>query len=555
MTVAPALGSGDDGGMGTLLAENALLALFVTLSIGYAVGRIKLAGSRFGVAAVLFVGLAVGALQPAPEIPPFVFQLGLVLFVYTVGLSTGPAFFTAFRRQGRRDVLYIWLGVMTPPLLLTIALAWLLPVTTPEVAGLFAGSGNNTPAFAAVLDVLSGRDGAQAALSQVVVGFSLAYPLGVLGRMVAIFVTSRWWRIDFAAEAYALRHTYPINEEIVNRTVLVTRESAVGRPLRTLRRAHDWDVVFGRLVRGEDVVMVFGDLHLALGDRVVVVGRPAAVEQVTADLGETADEHLFFDRTIYDTRRIFVSNPAVVGQTLASLDLKEQHGAIVSRVRRGDVDVLATSDMVLELGDRVRVVAPRDELPALGALFGDSVTDVSRVDFVSLGVGVTLGLLVGLLALPLPGGVVLRLGFAGGPLLVALVLGTLRRSGPIVWTLPYGANLTLRQFGTALLLAGVGINAGDDLMQTLANGEGAWLLLLGTAVVLGGAFIALFVGYKLLRMPYSIVIGMLGGQPAVLGYALDQAGNPLPNVGYALMFPIAIIVNIIYAQLLLLLPG
>ncbi|MCZ7672602.1 MAG: hypothetical protein M5U34_38520 [Chloroflexi bacterium] len=203
----------------------------------------------------------------------------------------------------------------------------------------------------------------------------------------------------------------------------------------------------------------------------------------------------------------------------------------------GILRLLARGDTVLEWGDRIRVLAPREEIPHLTALFGDSYAQLSHVNLMTMGVGVALGLLIGLIPIPLPGGVTFRLGLAGGPLLVALVLGALRRTGPILWTMPYSANLTLRQFGLILLLATVGVRSGYAFLEAFSTGSG-WLIFgIGFVLIVITTVAALFSGYKLLRIPYSLLIGMISPQPAVLSYAEEQAKNPLPGIGYTLMFP------------------
>ncbi|MCA9926001.1 MAG: hypothetical protein KC421_26700, partial [Anaerolineales bacterium] len=218
---------------------------------------------------------------------------------------------------------------------------------------------------------------------------------------------------------------------------------------------------------------------------------------------------------------------------------------------RGDIELLADNDAVLELGDRIRILAPRSEMPRLVALFGDSYADISQVNWLAFGLGISAGLLLGQVPIPLPGGLTFRLGLAGGPLIVALVLGAVRRTGSIVWQLPYSANLTLRQLGLICLLATVGVQSGNALVTAFTGSVGWWMLGVGTAVTLLSTFIALVIGHKWLKIPYSLVIGMVSPQPAVLGYALERADNQLPNVGYTLMFPFAIIINVTLAQVLL----
>jgi putative transport protein len=263
---------------------------------------------------------------------------------------------------------------------------------------------------------------------------------------------------------------------------------------------------------------------------------------------------LELDRSQLDYRRIFVSNPKLAGLPLRDLNLPQQFGAIVTRVRRGDIEFIPNGDTVLEPGDRVRVVTPRENMEALTKFFGDSYRSLSEVDILSFSLGIALGLLLGLVPVPLPGGVVLKLGFAGGPLVVSLILGAFARTGPLVWTLPYSANLTLRQLGLILFLAGVGTRAGYPFISTFTKGGGVYLLLAGAVITCAVSLLTLWIGHKLLKIPMGILIGMLAGiqtQPAVLGFALEQTGNDLPNIGYASVYPVAIIAKIVLAQLLL----
>jgi putative transport protein len=226
----------------------------------------------------------------------------------------------------------------------------------------------------------------------------------------------------------------------------------------------------------------------------------------------------------------------------------------VTRVRRGDSDVLAHGDTILELGDRVRVVAPPQQMPRLTAFFGDSYRAISEIDILTFNLGLALGTLVGMIPIPLPGGVVIRLGFAGGPLVVALLLGALERTGPLVWNIPYSANMMLRQIGLILFLAGVGTRSGYAFVTTMRDGGGLAIFAAGTIITVTTAILTLVIGYKLLRIPMSLLTGLLAGlqtQPAVLGFALQETGNELPNIGYAAVFPVALITKIICAQLLL----
>ncbi|HSH01248.1 MAG TPA: TrkA C-terminal domain-containing protein [Anaerolineae bacterium] len=547
--------------MRTYLLENPLLLLFLVSALGYWVGQIPLWGNRMGMAAVLLVGLGFGAWEPALDLPDAFLNLGLVLFAYTIGLSNGAGFFAKFRREGMREVLFV-VGSLLLPAGLLLGVAWWSDLSAASLAGVFTGMGNNTPALASTLDYINRvlpvgeRGGAVAAA---VVGFSVVYPLGVVGRMLVLVLAGWWWEIDYEGEAYALRKQYPVAEALQYRTVVVTKEEIGERPLRHWQAKYDWEVIFGRVYRAaaiekrtpQGIGLAGGDSFLQVGDWVIMAGTAEALDKAEADLGEVAPEDLLHDRAVYESRYLFVSNPDMAGQPLQALDLRERYGAMISHVRRGDTELLARRETVLEWGDRVRILAPRSEMERLVALFGDSYVKIGQVNLLTMGLGITMGLLLGQVPLPLPGGLSFRLGIAGGPLLVALILGAWRRTGPILWTLPYSASVTLQQFGLICLLATVGVRSGGALLAAFTGGMGWLLLALGLVLVMGTTWVSLWVGYKLLSIPYSLLVGMISPQPAVLGFALEQTGNGLPNVGYTLMFPFAIIMNVTLAQLLL----
>ncbi len=541
------------------LAGNPLLLLFLTSALGYAIGRIRIKGASLGVAAVLFVGLFIGSFSPDLKIPDFAFTFGLAVFVYTIGLSSGAGFFASFTRKGLRDNLFIFTMLLLAFGLVIVSAGWFALKPT-VAAGVFAGSLTNTPSLGGVLDVIrnAGAANVEALLAEPVVGYSVTYPLGVLGPIFAILLMSRIFGIDYRKEAAKLKAFNLVEQEIYNVTVRVKAGDVTKMTLQEFTTRQRPNVVFGRIEHAGDISLADGDTRLAPGDLVSIVGGPEDVDAAAVLLGNRVDEHLDFDRSDYDFRRIFVSHGAVVGQRIGELKLPEKYDAIITRVRRGDVDFLASANTVLELGDRVRVVAARGRMKEVSEFFGDSYKELSELDLLSFGLGMVLGLLVGLIPIPLPGGVTITLGSAGGPLLVALVLGALRRTGPIVWTMPYSANLTLRQLGLILLLAAVGLKSGYTFVSTFTQSGGAVIFLSGALVSILLPIFALFVGYKLLKIPFGMLTGMVASmhtQPAVLGFANEQSGDEAPNIGWSLVFPLATISKIILAQLVLTILG
>lgn len=538
-----------------LLIDNPLVLLFLIAAISYPLGRIKVKGTSLGIATVLFVSIAFGALDPNLKLPDVIFNLGAVLFVYTLGLSGGPGFVASLRSKGLRDSLFVIL-VLIAVAGVTLMAHFLLGIRATLTAGMYAGSLTSTPALAAVVQYV--RNNAPAAardamMAEPVVGYSIAYPMGVIAVILSILAVKRIWKVDYAAEDRQLQSSGGSAPALENRTIRVTRMDLSETPIHEQAHRAGWNVKFGRIKRDDQLDLVTRDVCLKTGDLVSLVGAPDELDRVTAHLGQEAEERLELDRSQIDFRRMVVSNPALAGRKIKDLPFMEQFGAIVTRVRRGDVELLARDELTLEPGDRVRVVAPRQEMERIARYFGDSYRALSEIDVLTFSLGIAAGLLIGLIPIPLPGGLVFTLGFAGGPLVAALILGALGRTGPLVWTLPYSANLTLRQIGLIMFLAGVGTRAGYAFVSTMQQGDGFPLFIAGALITTFSAMTTLIIGYRLLKIPMSLLIGLLAGlqtQPAVLGFALEQTDNDLPNQGYASMFALAVIVKIILAQLL-----
>ncbi len=532
---------------------NPILLLFVVAALGYWLGNIRFKGGGLGVAAVLFVGLAFGALDPGLQIPETIIFLGLSIFVYTIGLQSGPGFVRNIRQHGLRDVLFVILMLILSAGI-TVGLHYLFHFNASTSAGLFAGVTTNTAALAGLLDAIAHSGSSPELIEQLsreaVVGYSLSYPMGVFGIILAIFLIERVLRINYSKEEEFLRRFYPIDQRIKNTTIRITTDQFAGRQLRDLLRENHWEVVFGRILRNGEVGLSSWDHQFQKNDVIRVVGNQDEIDRVVSQLGEEVDPDLIVGDHAYETARIFVSNPKVAGQKLAALNLTEKYSAIISRYRRGDIDLLATGDTILELGDQVRLVARKEDLPKISRLFGNSYEDLSHVNLLSFGLGMALGLWLGLIEINLPGGATLKLGFAGGPLVVALILGSLRRTGPIVWTMPYSANLTLRQIGLTLLLAGIGINSGHTFLSTISGGGGGYIFLASVIISILTGIITLTVGFKLVRIPFSFLTGMVANQPAILDIAIERAGNKLPNIGYTIMLPVALVTKILFVQLL-----
>lgn len=521
----------------SLLADNPLLLLFAVVACGYLLGKVPLGRFQLGVAAVLFAGIGFGAASPRLRLPDEIWNLGLVLFVYTVGLATGPGFVATFRRRGVAANGSLFAAVGTAALA-AVGAEVVLGLGSAVAAGAFCGGLTNTPALAAAMEYL--RKTSSGALDQPVVGYSIGYPGGVLLPLLAVFLLLR--RRGAAAAAGP--------PGLVAETVRVELDRLP--PLCEI--APRLGVAFGRLERDGSTMLATPELEPRPGDLLSVVGDPARVRVAAERLGHLSSRHIELERGEFDIRRILVSDRAVAGRTVGELELPRRFGASVTRVRRGDVDLVAEPETVLELGDRVRVLAPRERLGAVSRFFGDSFRLIGEIDVLSLSLGVTAGMLLGLVPVPLPGGGTFELGFAGGPLVVALTLGAVGRTGPLVWQLPYTANLTLRQLGTVLFLAGIGVRAGQSFATTVQSAEALRVFAAGFAVTAVCVAVTVAIGRRVLRVSPATLAGIVAGtqtQPAVLAYATAQVADEREvNLGYATVYPLAVILKIVLAQLL-----
>jgi putative transport protein len=295
------------------------------------------------------------------------------------------------------------------------------------------------------------------------------------------------------------------------------------------------------------------DTVLATGDAVLVVAEDnETIVTAAAKLGKLEPGLLASDRTDLDYIRVFVGKAGVVGIPLARLPMPEGYPTHLLHVRRYDADLVPGPDLMLEFGDRVGILTPPERKEEIRRHFGDSIKAAAEFSYVSLGIGMVLGVLLGLIPIPIPGVGNVTLGIGGGPLIVALILGKLRRTGPMLWTMPLPANIVLRNFGLALFLATVGVNAGQPFVRTVAE-SGLTMLFIGVAVLLTTVFIVLVVGHYLMKIPYDDLVGVASGatgNPAILVYSTKMAPTERPDIGYAMIFPSMTLVKVIAAQII-----
>jgi putative transport protein len=535
-----------------LLSESSLLLLFLVLAVGAPLGKIKIAGVNLGIASILFTGLAFGALAPNIKLPAIVYEIGLVLFIYCIGVSSGEQFFGNLKKKGWKENVLTF-GAIILVFLVVALIGTLSSVKSSYLAGVFAGSLTNTPSLAASLEFIKASTPValiETALAEPVVAYSVCYPMGVIGMILAIILFQKIFKTSLKANA---RLTDA--EKLTNATVVVSNDKVIGLTIAELKNAHGLNVVFGRIKRGTTSFLALDNSFLEYGDLMTIVGKRAQIEKALSLLGTRSEINLEMDHQQLDVRRMFVSNHDLVGQSLKDLNLPHTMGIIITRIRRGDSDILPNAETTLHFGDRVRVLTGRSELASASKFFGDSYAAQSEVDILTLGLGVAAGFFLGMVPIPLPGGIVLKLGIAGGPLIVALLLGSVNRIGKLVFVMPYSANNTIRQLGLVLFLAGVGTRSGYAFRETMTQSDqGINFFLIGATITISIGFLFLFVGHRFLRIPFPRLAGMLAGfqtQPAVLAFVNEQAKSEQPNIGYSSVFPIATLAKIIFVQILL----
>lgn len=513
------------------LTANPALLLFLVIALGTALGGLKYKGVGFGAAAVLFVAIGFSAYSSKLAVPESVGMLGLTLFAYCVGITSGPSFFAGFKRNLSKGL------VVLCALLATAAVTYvgghMLGLTRDVAAGVFAGSTTNTPALAAAIE--------QVPHGHPTVGYSIAYPFGVVIMLAGALIALRLKR-GAAADS----------EAITNLTIVVDRTN-----LPTIRELQDeLGVIFSRMEHEGAMAMAANHLHLSKGDRVVAVGTTAAVHAAAKRLGRASSRLLELERSDIHYRRVTISQKAIIGKSIGELDLWGNFGGAITRVRRMDQDMLASPDLVLQEADRVRVAAPHARMGEIVKYLGDSEHASADINAFGLALGLAIALAIGAIAIPLPMGSKFALGSAGGPLIVGMVLGRIRRSGPIIWTLPAQAADALSHFGLLIFLAYAGGRAGGPFVKAIESPEGAKIALLATIVTTVYAALLYLVCKRLAGVNGPYLAGVMAGaqtQPAVLATANDRTHHdPQVPLGYAVAYPVAMIVKIMVIPFLLL---
>ncbi len=537
----------------------AVFVLALVGAIGCALGNVRVLGIRLGIAGVMFVGIVFGHFHVSIEhhILEFVREFGLILFVYAVGLQVAPGFFSSLRREGLTLNALAALNVLLSVAVI-LAVVYIGKVELPAAVGIFSGATTNTPSLAA----------SQSALKEVVaedpeivakpaLGYAVSYPFGILGIILTMLLIRKVFRVDVAREDHELsRSLCQEVRPVERRNIKIHNPNVVGKTVREVSRSYE-GVVFSRLLHDGQVTVIVPDTRLGLDDVVLVVGQRQRLNALEAWLGGESDVDLTTIKGPVQSRPILVTHSSVIGKTIDELEVDTKYGVQITRIRRGDLDFTPGPAVRLQLADAVIAVGKEDGLAAVSRLLGDSPKRLQQTEVIPFFLGIAAGVLLGTLPLPIPGlAASVKLGIAGGPLLVAIVLGRLGKLGPLHWFVPAGASNILRELGIILFLCAVGLKSGESFIQTLLHGDGFYWMVCGAITTLIPLLIVAFLARIMLKMNYLTLCGLLSGamtDPPALAFAGSITGSETPYVAYATVYPLTMILRILAAQIMVIL--
>lgn len=546
----------------TLFLEHSALQAIIVLSlisaVGVLLGRVRLFGISLGTAFIFFVGILAGhfGLTIDPAMLHYAESFGLVLFVYALGLQVGPGFFASMRTSGVR-LLIPSIAVLLIGTLLAIGLAYGCGVSIPDMAGILCGATTNTPALGAAQQTLAqlGLDTSGAALS-----CALTYPLGVVGVILAIIFLRRCFvrTTDLAGPDSEHR------KNIFIASYRLTNPAVFGKSVAELAAESHHHFVISRMWRDGHVSIPTSEKRLAANDILMVITTPQEADALRLIFGEQEAKDWNAENIDWNkidsqliSQRILVTRPEINGKRLSSLRLRNNYGINISRVYRSGVQLLATPDLILQLGDRLTVVGEAEDIKNVEKILGNAVKSLNEPNLVSVFVGIILGLIVGAIPLSIPGiSVPVKLGLAGGPILVGILIGTF---GPRLHMITYttrSANMMLRALGLDLYLACLGLDSGAHFFETVVRPEGALWLGLGVMVTFVPVVLVGVAALRWMRLDFGSISGLLCGSmanPMALGYANDSIEGDNPSVAYATVYPVCMFLRVILIQLVLML--
>lgn len=522
------------------LLQSSYFALFLIVALGFILGRINFRGISLDVSAVIFIALLFGHFGVI--IPKELGNFGLVLFIFTIGMQAGPGFFTSFRAKGK-TLAIITLLIVASAALTGVAFKYVFDIDTASVVGLIAGALTSTPGLAAAIDSTGSASAS--------IAYGIAYPFGVIGVILFVKLLPKLLKVDIRAEEKRLeklqQQQYP---EITTAVYRVTNHNAFNKSLADLQIRTMTGAVISRLVHDNLTEIPNPGSVLHEGDLLKAVGSKNALRQLEVLVGEKMNQDLPLGDSI-DMQYMLLTNKEVVGKSLGSLNLHQNYHCTVTRIRRSGIDVAPSPDLVLRFGDKLTIIARKESMKDVLNLFGNDEKRLSDTDFFPIAMGIVLGVLFGKINISFSDSFTFSPGLTGGILIVALVLGSIGKTGPILWSMSGPANQLLRQLGLLLFLAEVGTSAGVNLVQTFLD-SGLMMFGVGAAITLVPMIVALLVGYYIFRINILDLMGTItGGMTSTPGLAAadSMTDSNIPSVAYATVYPIAMVFLIICIQL------
>lgn len=532
--------------MNELWAEQ-MFVLFLILAGGCWLGQLSLRGISLGTAGVLFTALAFGHF--GFQIPKEVRDLGLLLFVYAVGLQAGPRFFRAFRRQGMQFLLIGAISVFASAIS-TVLIARLWNVNAELATGLYTGAVTNTPALAAAIDVVEQYAPQRAGVLSV--GYGVAYPFSMVGTVLLIQFLPRLLRRNLREEENAWK---TLQEREASRLqakrFIITNPNCDGKSIREVNPHRMSLANISRVRRGDRVFPAAPDLVLRCGDIVMAVGPEEELEKLRVLLGEETEAAMDVDTSVVATD-VDVTEGALAGKKIGDLRVWEQYGVVITRIRRQGAEITPTGGVTLELGDTLRIVGERGAVESFAEIVGTGAQkdETSMVTFL---IGLVVGIAIGSVPVHLTDSVQIKMGTAGGAFLISLLIGHFGRIGPFALYVPAAARNLSRELGLMLFLAGAGTRAGAEFVHVLQQ-QGVSLFVAGATITVCTVLVVLLLTLVLYRMNTLTTLGALAAcmtNPPALGAASSQTDTDMPTLAYASVYPVALIFKILVAQMML----
>lgn len=534
-----------------------ILVISITAILGLLIGSVKVRGIKLGVAGMLFSGLLLGhfGFSLDPHLLSFLKEFGLALFVFTVGLQLGPGFFNSLKKDGLKLNALAVTIVLSGALLIFVMGRYVLGWNAGALAGIFSGATTNTPSLGAAQQAMSTAGKGDLA-SQAAMAYAVAYPFGVMGIILVIVMLRVVFRIDPQKELAELKEQMSLGVREPKRASLrVENPNLEGVPIRNVPGLGDDGAVVSRIRRRDEteVHSATSDTLLHVGDVILAVGTVDQLERATLSIGVRVEEDLRKAPGNIIAKRIIVTHKDMIGQTIAGTRISERFGVTVSRVSRQDMILTAIPDLKLQFGDMLNIVGEEAAINQAANVLGNSVHQLNETSFASIFVGITVGILFGLYPWPLPGmPVPLRLGLAGGPLIIAILMGRLGRIGPLVVHMPINANTAFRELGIIFFLACVGLGAGGKFVETAFSATGLQWMAMGAVVTTVPLMIAGFIGRKFMKINYLTLTGVLAGSmtdPPALAFSTKLTNSDYPSLAYANVYPLTMLMRILVAQI------